>query len=166
MPHQEALLHNVQNPMANNSPHKELKIITINTNGLCRCRIKLEQYIIQKQVDIACLQETHKLDHHNFKEWTKNMGYDSYVNAPQHTDKAREYTGVAIPVKESHLWTVSEHKIIQKNRAHSITLSVNERKIKIVNLYAPSGKRDYNQRVREEFYQNLNIEIGNTYKET
>ena len=81
------------------SPIMDLKIISININGLNYHlkRTALVDWLRCMKADVVCLQETHSPSHESARKWFANSGYR--VASSSLTSKS---AGVAILVKDSY----------------------------------------------------------------
>ena len=150
-----------------------MKIISWNVNSV-RARIEnLLDYIKDSNPDILFLQEIKtQIDNFPFETF-KNIGYHSYVFGQ------KSYNGVAF-LSKSKIDNVNNDFIkdeLKQSRIITGDISINKRKIKLINIYVPNGnpvdteKYEYkknwlslfNKAVKKELSINSNIIISGDF---
>jgi len=150
-----------------------MKIISWNVNSV-RARIEnLLNYIKDSNPDILFLQEIKtQIDNFPFETF-KNIGYHSYVFGQ------KSYNGVAF-LSKSKIDNVNNDFIkdeLKQSRIITGDISINKRKIKLINIYVPNGnpvdteKYEYkknwlslfNKAVKKELSINSNIIISGDF---
>ena len=100
--------------------------------GLIRQRSPSQRNSIKKNIDVACLQETHLKDNQHFTM----KSYQVF----RHDREGRAKGGVAILVKNTipaHEFTVSTNN---QAEIHGVSIIINEKQYKITNIYCPPDK--------------------------
>jgi exodeoxyribonuclease-3 len=150
-----------------------MKIISWNVNSI-RARIEnVLDYIKDSKPDILFLQEIKtQIDNFPFEKF-KNIGYHSYVFGQ------KSYNGVAF-LSKSKIDNVNNDffkDVLKQSRIITGDISINKRKIKLINIYVPNGnpvdteKYEYkknwlslfNKAVKKELSINSNIIISGDF---
>ena len=115
-----------------------MKIATININGLDSRKNTLIQYMNQNNFDIYCIQETHKISLQNFNYIEKNTNTLGFLSPALKIKK--DYRGVVILVGRALQQFKIQNLDIDipslKYRMMHMSISAEE-EINIINIYAP-----------------------------
>lgn len=130
----------------------EIKITTINANGLQKNLRKLEKFVQDNNGHIICIQETHNVDKNAVNTWAEMLGYHIIWNAE---NISRLYGGTAIMVRSQIKDAVKNHRIIEKNRAHAVDISLWDKFFTLINVYAPSGNYTERRHQRLQFFTTI-----------
>ena len=115
--------------------NNNLKLISMNVCGLNEKikRTKVFRFLRSKEIDVACIQETHltKSKHRIIKnEWNGKVVYN---------DGESNSRGVAVFfAKHLDVQNVSVDRDLN-GRFVSVAIKLNEQSLRIVNVYAPNG---------------------------
>ena len=128
-----------------------MKIATININGLDSRKNTLIQYMNQNNLDIYCLQETHKISLQNFNYIEKNTNTLGFISTASKVEN--DYRGVAVLIGRS----LQQFKIQNinidipslKHRMMHISILAEE-EINIINIYAPAKNIE-----KSNFYEDV-----------
>ena len=115
-----------------------MRIASINVNGLDNKKNAAINLINQNNLDIICLQETHKISTENFNLIEKETNTFGFISTP--TRPLRDYRGVAILIgRKLQQYQIQKITIdIPNLRYRVMHISIlAEEIIHIVNVYAP-----------------------------
>ena len=130
-------------------------LVSINSQGLRSSdRRKLAfQFLNRNRFDVVCLQETHwsvDLEMQIKREWNGDIFF------AHGTDNAR---GVSILIHSRLDHTIQQVKCDNEGRIVNILLSIEDRTLNIVNIYAPNQDCE-----RRAFFSGLDRFISNSYE--
>ena len=77
-----------------------MRIASVNVNGLDNKKNAAINLVNQNNLDIICLQETHKISTENFNLIEKETNTFGFISTP--TGPLRDYRGVAILIVENY----------------------------------------------------------------
>ena len=128
-----------------------MKIATININGLDSRKNTLIQYMNQNNLDIYCLQETHKISLQNFNYIEKNTNTLGFISTASKVEN--DYRGVAVLIRR----VLQQFKIQNlnidipslKHRMMHISILAEE-EINSINIYAPAKNIE-----KSNFYEDV-----------
>ena len=128
-----------------------MKIATINVNGLDSRKNTLIQYMNQNNLDIYCLQETHKISLQNFNYIEKNTNTLGFISTASKVEN--DYRGVAVLIGRSLQQFKIQNLNIDipslKHRMMHISILAEE-EINIINIYAPAKNIE-----KSNFYEDV-----------
>ena len=128
-----------------------MKIATINVNGLDSRKNTLIQYMNQNNLDIYCLQETHKISLQNFNYIEKNTNTLGFISTASKVEN--DYRGVAVLIGRSLQQFKIQNLNIDipslKHRMMHISILAEE-EINIINVYAPAKNIE-----KSNFYEDV-----------
>ena len=115
-----------------------MRIASVNVNGLDNKKNAAINLINQNNLDIICLQETHKISTENFNLIEKETNTFGFISTP--TGPLRDYRGVAILIgrklQQYQIQNITIDIPTLRYRVMHISILAEE-KIHIVNVYAP-----------------------------
>ena len=115
-----------------------MRIASVNVNGLDNKKNAAINLINQNNLDIICLQETHKISNENFNLIEKETNTFGFISTP--TGPLRDYRGVAILIgrklQQYQIQNITIDIPTLRYRVMHISILAEE-KIHIVNVYAP-----------------------------
>jgi exodeoxyribonuclease III len=128
-----------------------LKLLSLNVKGLRddQKRSTLFHWLTHKNADLILLQETHCESDSDGKLWGKEWGGENFWAFGTKLSK-----GVAFLVKPNLDIKVSELETDKSGRYISITIEIDEKQIKVVNIYSPNIPAD-----RISFFKDLNTKL-------
>ena len=128
------------------STHTNLTILSLNINGLSeeKKRTKLFEILIDKNIDIAILQETHSTKTINL--WEKEWPGKSFWNSC----KISKSSGIAIFLRKD--LDIETHTILkdEEGRILSLNFSYEKQNFQIINIYDPTRNS-----MKPKFYKSL-----------
>ena len=115
--------------------------MTLNINGLQKKVANIENLVKNEKVDILLMQETHKINKRKFNQKMNELNYEVFYNTETHQSGRKNFNaGTLVLLKQTllHKYTLS-HKIIEKNRIQTITLTNDTKTTHITNVYLTAG---------------------------
>ena len=126
-----------------------LKIHSLNINGLKSKQIKTIDFINMHKIDILLIQETHSLDLREVTHFFYEKGFIIHANKVE--NQYNNYDGTAVVYSKRLQSTYKvENWILQENRLQKVTLVniSNNENLVLYNAYFKSGSGSYAKRLR------------------
>lgn len=120
-----------------------LKLVSININGLQSSLPPLLQFIIKNGFHLIFLQETHVIHFQTLKSWAQKYNFEILLNSRYGSKLDPTFksgTAIIINLPSFNIPPSEiEHNVIISNRAQALTLKVNDSLFRFVNLYLHTG---------------------------
>ena len=141
----------------------KLSVLSLNINGLSedKKRNKLFEKLINKNIDITLLQETHSTKQTTNK-WEKERLGKSFWNS----GKIYKSSGVAILIKQNLNLEINTTVKDEEERILSISFTFEKQNFQIINIYAPtknSEKHIFYKHLKHYININENIILGGDF---